>query len=61
MRQKGSLRQRGQQRRIDERVWKVNQMKEDGPAGALTKWQRIETDALTIPSESNAEEDNSSF
>ena len=50
-----SLMQRGQQRRLDARLRELNNA--TSGQGGLEKWQRIETDALTIPSESACETD----
>ena len=50
---------RGQQRRIDARLRRLNQNTPQG--GGVEKWHRIETDALTIPSESNCEDEQMSY
>ena len=51
--------QRGQQRRLDARLQHMNLNTPLG--GGVEKWQRIETDALTIPSETCGEEDALSY
>ena len=53
------LLQRGQQRRLDARLRRMNQ--EMLGRGGIQKWERVDTDALTIPDESNGEDESSAM